>query len=130
MTTIVTGATGFIGRHLVDSLAKGGGEVRCLTRGREPEDSRANISFHRADYARDDLGLPNEVLRGATAVYHLAGATRAVSAAEFRQANTTATERLADRFIALGEKPRFILISSQAAAGPAPDAEHPKTEGD
>lgn len=130
MTTIVTGATGFIGRHLVDALAEAGKDVRCLARGSAPSDGRANVTFHRTDYARGDLGLPDEVLRGATEVYHLAGATRAVSAGAFRDANTVITERVADRLIALREKPRFVLVSSQAAAGPAPDAEHPKRETD
>jgi nucleoside-diphosphate-sugar epimerase len=130
MPTIVTGATGFIGRHLVDALASQGGDVRCLTRGQPPSDSRANVSFYQADYTRGDLGLSENVFRGASAVYHLAGATRAVSAAQFGEANSVLTERIADRLTALGEKPRFVLVSSQAAAGPAPDAQHPKRETD
>src|SRR4051812_40126642 len=130
MTAIVTGATGFIGRHLVDALAAVGEEVRCLTRGPVPSDGRANVSLHQTDYARSDLGISDEVFRQASSVYHLAGATRAVSATAFRDANAVITERLADRLIALGEKPRFVLVSSQAAAGPAPDADHPKREAD
>src|SRR5437868_5870897 len=101
MTAIVTGATGFIGRHLVDALASTGEEVRCLTRGTATSDGRANVSFHQTDYVRSDLGISDDVFRGATFVYHLAGATRAVSAAAFRDANTAITERLADRLIAL-----------------------------
>jgi nucleoside-diphosphate-sugar epimerase len=130
MTAIVTGATGFIGRQLVKALASSGEEVRCLTRGRPPADSRANVLFHQTDYARPDLGLTEEKLRGAGTIYHLAGATRAVSSADFSAANFAVTERLLDRVVALGEKPRFVLVSSQAAAGPAPDADHPKREGD
>jgi nucleoside-diphosphate-sugar epimerase len=130
MTTIVTGATGFIGRHLVDALASEGTEVRCLTRGSLPDEGRPNVTFHKVDYRRADLGLGDDLLQGAGAVYHLAGATRAVSAAEFREANTSVTERLMDRLIALRERPRFVMVSSQAAAGPAPDAQHPKRETD
>jgi nucleoside-diphosphate-sugar epimerase len=130
MTTIVTGATGFIGRHLVDALAAEGQEVRCFTRGNPVADVRHNVSFHKADYSRADLGLPDAALAGATRVFHLGGATRAVSAADFRGANVYVTERLADRLISLREKPRLVYVSSQAAAGPAPDAEHPKREED
>ena len=129
MTAIVTGATGFIGRHLVDALATDR-EVRCLTRGRPEADARAGVSVHHVDYARADLGLTDDVLRDATEVYHLAGATEAVSAAAFRAANVDVTERLLTRLIALGSRARFIYASSQAAAGPAPDAEHPKRESD
>jgi nucleoside-diphosphate-sugar epimerase len=130
MTTIVTGATGFIGRHLVNALAAQGEEVRCLTRGRTTSDSRPNVSSHTVDYSRSDLGISEKVLAGSSHVFHLAGATRALSAADFRNANVSVTERLADRLIAIGERPRFIYVSSQAAAGPARDAEHPKTETD
>jgi nucleoside-diphosphate-sugar epimerase len=130
MKTIVTGATGFIGRHLVDALAARGGEVRCLARGQAPVDARANVFFHQVDFDRADLGISDAVLEGANAVYHLAGATRGISAAAFRKANVTVTERLADRLIAAGQSPRLVFVSSQAAAGPAPDAAHPKTESD
>src|SRR4051812_31912772 len=130
MTAIVTGATGFIGRHLVQALAASGEEVRCLTRGQPQPDSRANVLFHHTDFTRLDLGIADDKLRGAGAIYHLAGATRAVSSADFNAANLAVTERLLDRLIALGESPRFVLVSSQAAAGPAPDAGHPKREED
>ena len=130
MTTIVTGATGFIGRHLVNALAAQGEDVRCLTRGRPISDSRPNISAHTVDYSRSDLGVSEKVLAEASRVFHLAGATRAISATDYRNANVAVTERLADRLIALRERPRFIYVSSQAAAGPARDAQHPKSETD
>ena len=130
MTTIVTGATGFIGRHLVNALAAQGEEVRCLTRGRPTSDSRPNVSSHTVDYSRSDLGISEKALAGISHVFHLAGATRAISAADFRNANVAVTERFADRLIVLGQRPRFIYVSSQAAAGPARDAQHPKTESD
>lgn len=130
MTAIVTGATGFIGKHLVDALAATGAEVRCLTRGRPVTDARANVSMHQVDYDRADLGLTDDVLRGADVVYHLAGATRAISASAFNAYNVDVTRRLLDRVAALTRPPRFIYVSSQAASGPARDADHPKTEAD
>jgi nucleoside-diphosphate-sugar epimerase len=129
MTAIVTGATGFIGRHLVDLLATDR-EVRCLTRGRPDADARASVSVHHVDYSRSDLGLPNETLHGVTEVFHLAGATEAVSASAFHDANFNVTARLLTALATRGLRPRFIHVSSQAAAGPAPDAEHPKRETD
>src|SRR5215213_9601213 len=119
MTTIVTGATGFIGRHLVNALTAQGEDVRCLTRGHPTSDSRPSVSAHTVDYSRTDLGISDKVLAEVSHVFHLAGATRAISAADYRAANVSVTERLADRLIALGDRPRFIYVSSQAAAGPA-----------
>jgi nucleoside-diphosphate-sugar epimerase len=130
MTAIVTGAKGFIATHLIDALAKTGEEVRCLSRGKPSADSRPTVSFHQVDFEHAGLGLGDDVFRGVDTVFHLAGATRAVSAADFTKANVTVTERLMDRFAGLGQRPRFVLVSSQAAAGPARDAQHPKAESD
>lgn len=129
MTSIVTGATGFIGRHLVDALAASGEDVRCITRGKAGVDSRPNITVHQGDFERADLGVRDAVMDGADVVYHLGGATRAVSAAAFTAANIDVTRRLLDR-IGTGQAPRFVYVSSQAASGPASDADHPKTEAD
>jgi nucleoside-diphosphate-sugar epimerase len=130
MTAIVTGATGFIGKHLVDALAAGGADVRCLTRGVTPADPRPNVAFHQASYDRSDLGLPDTVFAGATTIYHLAGATRAVSSGDFTRANVRVTETLLDRVTSLSPGARFVFVSSQAAAGPARDADHPRVETD
>lgn len=130
MTVIVTGATGFIGQHLVDALAASGQEVRCLTRGAPKPDGRPNVAFHQATYGRSDLGLGDGVFGGVAVVYHLSGATRAVSAASFRETNVAVTERVLDRIAAVNPGARFVLVSSQAAAGPARDAEHPRLESD
>ncbi|MEO5568565.1 MAG: NAD-dependent epimerase/dehydratase family protein [Gemmatimonadaceae bacterium] len=130
MTAIVTGATGFIGRHLVDALAASGQEVRCLTRGTPTQDGRPGVSFHQAKYDRSDLALSDAVFEGVDVVFHLSGATKAVSAASFNEANVGATERMIDRVAAAKQRTRFVLVSSQAAAGPARDAEHPRQEAD
>ena len=121
MTVIVTGATGFIGSHLVEALVEAGDEVRCLVRRPGPVDSPAAARFHHTDFARTDLGLADSVFDGVDSVYHVAGATRAVSAAEFHEANVAITTRLLDRVAqGQGTPPRFVYISSQAAAGPTP----------
>jgi nucleoside-diphosphate-sugar epimerase len=130
MSVIVTGATGFIGRHLVSALAEAGEEVRCLTRGASTAESRPKVSFHRVAYERSDLSLSDEIFAGATHVYHLAGATKAVSAGAFDLANVQTTARLLARITASVGVPRFVYVSSQAAAGPARDASHPKSENE
>src|SRR4051812_9800065 len=97
MAVILTGATGFIGTHLLEALASGGEEVRCLVRRSPPIALPPNSRSHAADFARADLGVEDSVFDDVTAVYHLAGATRAVSAAAFDAANVGVTRRILDR---------------------------------
>lgn len=129
MAVILTGATGFIGSHLLEALASTGEEVRCLVRRPGPANSPVGSRFHHADFRQPDLGVADSVFDGVDTVYHLAGATRAVSAAAFQEANVAITQRLIDRVSRTG-CPRFVYISSQAAAGPSPSASRSLTEED
>src|SRR5262245_41263824 len=72
MAVVVTGAAGFIGAHLVRLLAARG--HRVVTIGRRP-DPPAGASVHLvADLLDDDRdGGVADALRGADAVFHLAG---------------------------------------------------------
>lgn len=74
---VVTGATGFVGRHLVRRLVAEGTPVRVLVRdpGRLPADLR-----DRVDRVAGDLRDPDAVMRaidGGRTVYHLAACARA-----------------------------------------------------
>jgi nucleoside-diphosphate-sugar epimerase len=119
MAVILTGATGFIGNHLLEALASTGEEVRCLVRRPGPVNSPAGSRFHMADFRQPDLGVADSVFDGVDTIYHLAGATRAVSAAGFNEANVSITERILDRVARRDASPRFVYVSSQAAAGPS-----------
>jgi nucleoside-diphosphate-sugar epimerase len=130
MAVIVTGATGFIGSHLVDALVEAGEEVRCLVRSPGPVDSPRAARYHVANFCRADLGVADSVFDGVDVVYHLAGATRATSEAAFREANVEITKRLIDRAGRAGSPPRFVYVSSQAAAGPTPAGQGPLSENE
>lgn len=94
---VVTGAGGFIGRHLVRSLRLSGVEVSELTR----ESSEHDIE---------------RAVAGADVVYHLAGANRPAAPEEFESTNVQLTRRLVE--IAGGQSNRrviFVLASSTQA---------------
>jgi nucleoside-diphosphate-sugar epimerase len=101
MIVAITGANGFIGRHLVRHFGEAGWDVRPVVR---------------RDYER---GTVVDLFARADVVVHAAGATRAPSRARLRAANVELTERTlaAARQSEIG---RFVFVSSQAAAGPAP----------
>lgn len=115
MVVAVTGGTGFIGRHLVASLAKDGVQVRALTR--RPEVVPRLWPTGDVEPWEGDLTRP-ETLRGfvrrARVVYHLAGEVRDVNA--FNRVNVTGTENLLE--VCRDEPPkRFVHLSSTGVIG-------------
>ena len=72
-TVFVTGATGFIGRHLVGQLLTRGCEVRCLVRSPARADHlrRDGIRIVVGTLADADRWQPH--LAGCDAVFHLGG---------------------------------------------------------
>jgi nucleoside-diphosphate-sugar epimerase len=115
MISLVTGGTGFIGSNLVRRLLEQGDEVRVISRRLV---TTPKVRAFSIDYEKPNLGLDDQAFENVGVVYHLAGATRAASPGEFIRANATHTHRLIDRILATSARPRFVYVSSQAAAGP------------
>jgi len=121
---LVTGATGFVGSHLVDRLIGDGAEVVCLTR---PTSDTAWLEGLDIERRVAEPGRPDELrraVRGVDCIYHVAGLTRARNRAEYLAVNAEGTRRLIEAV--LGEDlslRRFVYVSSLAAVGPAPSDE-------
>ena len=109
MIAAITGANGFIGQHLVRRFAEAGWQVRPVVR---------------RDY---ESGAMSGLLAGADVVVHAAGATRAPTRDQLRASIVELTAMTLDAARAANVG-RFIYISSQAAAGPAPSRDDPVTE--
>jgi len=125
---LVTGGHGFLGSHLVDLLLERGFRVRCLLRPGRAESLLEGrpVEVARGDL-RDDEGLAQAV-EDADVVFHVAGLIAARTPAEFREVNGYGTRRLAQAVAAHApDCQRFVLVSSQAAAGPSRDG-RPLTE--
>jgi len=132
MIVVVTGSTGFIGRHLVDALLERGAEVRALVRPETPRDRRdPRIGHWQADLLDDRSVRESPVWSGVTHVFHLAGVTKARTLDQFRAGNVIPTANVLAALAARGGKaPRVVLVSSQAASGPARSADAPVRETD
>ena len=133
MIAVVTGSSGFIGSHLIDALLERGATVRALVREKSPAgvlDPRVERSV--VDLLDDRSVRDSEVWEGATHVFHLAGVTKRRTLAQFRYGNVVPVANVlaAAAARAEGAPPRVVLVSSQAAAGPATAPDRPVREDD
>jgi nucleoside-diphosphate-sugar epimerase len=129
MRALITGASGFIGSHLVSALEQQGSSVRCLVRrtSRVASLSRSKVELCYGD-VRDQDSL-HRAVSGVDSVYHLAGLTRALSRGELWRVNVAGVENVARACARQPNPPVLVLVSSLAAAGPSrPD--RPRREVD
>lgn len=115
----VTGASGFVGRAVVEAALRTGRSVRTLG----GPHALANVDW------RVDLNDPEALtaaLAGASAVIHAAGLAHVFGPSArdwgaFERVNVVGTENVIRAAIAAGVK-RFVLVSSVAVYGKQPDA--------
>ncbi len=118
MKALVTGATGFIGSHLVEELIKRGYDVTCLVRRtsnlRWIDGLKVNLIY--GDCAEGDLkDIPEDI----EYVYHVAGLTKARKDEDFFCVNANGTENLLKAISSkVRDLKRFLYLSSLAAVGP------------
>ncbi len=118
---LVTGASGFIGSHLAETLAARGEEVTCLVRNGSALDRLRplGVALVYGDVT-DRESLPAAVAQQQI-VYHLAGYTRALRRAELFRVNEQGVRNVARTCAEQDTPPVLVTVSSLAAAGPAPD---------
>ncbi len=121
MKALVTGGTGFIGKHLVNALLNDKWTVRCLARKTsiKPEKFKNKVEWVIGDLQDRNSLIP--ACADVDVVFHLAGAIKAKSVNEFLLINGEGTENLICAFLESGKKGarRFVYISSMAAGGPS-----------
>lgn len=119
MRALVTGATGFVGSHVVDRLLARGHEITALVRSAERARPLADRGVR---LVLGDLGDPaalQAATEGQEVVHHVAALTGATDEAAFLAANRDGTARLLRAAEAAGTVRRFVHVSSGAAGGPA-----------
>lgn len=116
LTIAVTGATGFVGEHLVRRLRSAGHVVRALTRRDMAHESDPNLVWIRGDLGSEKALA--KLVSGAEVTVHVAGAIKALSRSSFFASNRDGTRALIDAAVR-ARVPRFVLVSSLAAREPA-----------
>ena len=115
MKVFLTGATGFIGGHLLRALLEGGAEVRCLRRSESP---RRNLDGLDVEVVTGDLrdgGTLRQGLEGCDLVFHCAADYRFYSrnSEELYESNVEGTRNLLQAASEAGAK-RVVYTSSTA----------------
>jgi len=129
---LLTGASGFVGSHILDCLRARGLNTVLLLR---PTSNKQFIASHLPDVELrpGSIGDPDslqQAMAGITHVIHCAGATKASQNAGFYEANQAGTRNVVNAVNGQGDQVhRIVHISSLAAAGPAP-REQPAREDD
>ncbi|HVM46658.1 MAG TPA: NAD-dependent epimerase/dehydratase family protein [Candidatus Acidoferrum sp.] len=132
MKVLLTGASGFVGSHILESLRARGLPTAVLLR---PTSDRRFIQPHlsavevRTGAVGDPASL-QQAMDGITHVIHCAGATKVCRNAEFYEVNQGGTRNVVAAINAqAGRIERLVHISSLAVAGPA-TRERPAREAD
>jgi nucleoside-diphosphate-sugar epimerase len=131
MKALVTGATGFIGSHLVERLLKKGFEITCLTRNtdRPAWIEGLDVSLFQGDCS--DRDLLSGFVHGFDYIFHLSGLTKASRKEEFYSVNTGGTENIINAVLRGNpDVKRFVYISSLSAFGPKISDQMPSEEQD
>ncbi len=119
MKVLVTGGAGFIGSHLVEALVQKGIQVRCLLRKSSDLKWIKDLPIEHAWGDCCDQASLKDATKGVDQVFHLAGVTKALKEETFFEINALGTENLIQACIEHNPRlQKFILVSSQAAAGP------------
>ena len=117
---LVTGASGFIGSHIVEEALDRGFDVWAAVR---KSSSREYLKDERIHFIELDLGSQEQMeeqFRRSTFDYvvHAAGATKCLHQEEFFRINTEGTRHLVSALIAVGMPlKRFVFVSSLSIMG-------------
>ena len=116
----LTGGTGFVGSHLVDTLCAAGLSPRVLIRDLDKPRWIAGVDAEFIKGSMEDVESLKRLVGGAGTVIHLAGVLRAAREIDFDRGNRQGAANLVAAMREVAPKARLVHVSSLAAAGPSP----------
>lgn len=119
LKVLVTGANGFVGSHIVETMLEKKYEVSCMVRKSSDLSwiKTLPVSFKYGDFS--DADFLENCVKDTDITIHCAGCVRAFGRRDYFTINTEYTKNLCNAVLKAnpGMK-KFIFISSQAAMGP------------
>jgi dihydroflavonol-4-reductase len=124
---LITGATGFLGRHLVTALRAAGHDVVALCRKEEPDLAALGALVHRGDVL--DAPSVRAAATGCEALFHCAGkvSRRPEDAEELYRVHVEGTKTTLDACRAAGVR-RVVLASTSGVVAVTEDAREVRDE--
>ena len=127
MKALITGATGFIGSHLVEKLLKRGDEVSCLVRKTSNLKWLEGLDIKLINGDCSDKTSLSNCVAGYDYVFHLAGLTKTRCKEDFYSVNTKGTENIIKTVVENNpEIKRFVYLSTLSAFGPQLNSNLPR----
>lgn len=120
MRVLMTGATGFIGQHVLQKLITSGDEVRVLALPGTEKDLPHPRAVRVFRGSLDDTEVLSKAVRGVRTVYHLCSLYPQSPLSEMIRVNVDGTRNLLQAALRAGVR-RFIYVSSSAVYEPAID---------
>jgi nucleoside-diphosphate-sugar epimerase len=119
---LVTGATGFIGSHLVDLLLSKGYSVRCITRKTSSLKWLEGKNVEILNCGLTNVEKLREALNGVNYVFHIAGVVKSKKPEGYFKGNVDTTKTILEAASDIGSKIKNIMVvSSLTAVGPSKD---------
>lgn len=120
---IVTGASGFVGSHLVDKLIEKGYTVKAIIRSSSSLKWLKDKPVEIIDCGLYDIQKLANAFAGASYIYHVAGVVKAKKVEGYYHGNVEATKCILEAALLQKQSiKRVLIVSSQTAAGPSPNA--------
>jgi len=117
-SVFITGATGFIGQHLVTALLEQGHAVRALVRPEKVTDKRIPAACEQFPVGLSDVDGLTAIVAGCDAVIYCAGNVRGSSPDDFLSANINGVRAMLEALQRVSRAPPLLLVSSLAASRP------------
>ncbi len=118
--SVVTGASGFVGSHLVDRLIQEGHHVKCILRKSSSRRWLENKPVEIFDCGLSDKEGLKKILKDADYLFHIAGVVKSKTEDGYYQGNVETTRMLLEVLCEVNPNiKRVVISSSMTACGPS-----------